>query len=58
VSIEELVRQQGTKPFGGLSAFEEIDKLWTPEFNFDGFDAWYAQYKAEQRSRPRKNKIP
>jgi hypothetical protein len=53
VELDELVRQQGGKPFAG---FEAVDALWTPEFNFDGFDEWYRQYKAEQRAMPRKGR--
>jgi hypothetical protein len=55
VSIEELIRQQGVKPFDG--DFAKIDARWTPEFNFDGFEEWYAQYKAEQRAMPPKKRI-
>ncbi|HLL90222.1 MAG TPA: hypothetical protein VK324_13055 [Tepidisphaeraceae bacterium] len=53
VEIDELMRQQGTKPVD----LDEFMKLWPDEFDPDAFDVWLKQYRAENRARPAKDKF-
>ena len=51
IDLQELIRQQGTKPFDP----EEFSKGWPEEFDPDAFDAWLKEERSARRAHAARN---